>query len=59
MSDDNEWKPTKDVNPDFTCKCGSNEVEYYIWESSDGAYEDYHYRCKDCKHDWWYESADA
>jgi DNA-directed RNA polymerase subunit M/transcription elongation factor TFIIS len=54
------WKPTKAVNPDFKCReCGSYEVEYSEWESSDGAYEDLHYRCLNCKRDWWVEGADA
>lgn len=54
-----DWKPTKAENPDFKCrKCGSNEIEYQLHESSCGGFEDYHYRCA-CGHDWWFESADA
>jgi hypothetical protein len=34
-------------------------VEHRIWESSDGANEDVHYRCLDCGHDWWIDGADA
>lgn len=52
------WDYTKPVNPKFTCKCGSNEIIWKLWESSDGAYEDYHYRCMECDHDWWVESSD-
>lgn len=60
MSYTSGWKPTKAENPNFTCrKCASVEVEYREWESSDGAYEDYHYRCKSCGRDWWIEGADA
>lgn len=47
--------------PEFKCpKCAqsNNSIEYYIWESSDGAYEDYHYNCILCGHDWWVESVD-
>lgn len=46
--------------PDFKCKyCGENKnLVYYLWESSDGAYEDYHYKCDDCGKDWWVEGAD-
>ena len=60
MSYTSDWKPTKAENPNFTCrKCGSDEIEYREWESSDGAYDDYHYRCNSCGRDWWVEGADA
>lgn len=54
-----DWKPTKLENPDFKCsKCNSNEVQYSIYESSDGAHEDIHYRCNNCNRDWWIEGPD-
>lgn len=54
-----EWKPTAPENPNFRCrKCGSNNIRYAIWESSDGAYEDKHYHCDECGNDWWVESSD-
>jgi predicted SprT family Zn-dependent metalloprotease len=39
-------------------KCGSGQVFHYTWESSDGAHEDEHYRCEDCKAQWWVEGSD-
>ena len=53
-----DWKPTKLENPEFRCwKCKSNEIIYSLYESSDGAYEDLHYKCE-CGNDWWVESSD-
>ena len=44
---------------DWPCKkCGSIHVAERCDESSDGAYEDWHFRCLDCGHDWWEESSD-
>ena len=40
-------------------KCGKDEVEFKVWESSCGGYEDYKYRCNSCGHRWWVEGADA
>lgn len=55
-----DWKPTKAEDSDYRCiKCGSDEVEYREWESTDGAFEDFHYRCKACGREWWAEGADA
>lgn len=55
-----EWKPTKPENPDFKCyHCGSDDVWYYEWESSDGAFEDTRYKCRGCGQKWWVEGADA
>lgn len=54
------WKPTADTNPDFKCpKCRSNRVYFRMWESSDGAYDDIHYECEECKHNWWVEGIDS
>lgn len=40
-------------------KCGGSNVWYRVWESSDGAFEDYHYTCNDCECDWWIDGPDA
>jgi len=38
-------------------ECGA-VVRYRLWESSDGAYEDYQLRCEN-GHMWWVEGSDA
>lgn len=52
------WKPC-----DSTCrKCGKAGMVFYdIWESSDGAYEDFKYECLQpgCGATWWVEGPDA
>lgn len=40
-------------------KCESEKVSYRVWESSDGAYEDYNYKCRDCGHSWWVDGIDS
>jgi hypothetical protein len=54
-----DWKDTGE-----TCRsrvngepCGA-AVRYRAWESSDGAYEDYQYRCSD-GHVWWIDGIDS
>ena len=37
--------------------CGA-KVQYRSWESSDGAYEDYQYRCE-AGHTWWIDGIDS
>jgi transposase-like protein len=60
MSYTSDWKPTKAENPTFVCiRCKSDEVEYREWESSDGAHDDTHYRCRLCEKEWWVEGSDA
>ena len=55
-----EWKPTRAENPEFKCrKCGSDDVWYRVWDSSDGAYEDAAYECRGCGRKLWVEGADA
>lgn len=50
------WKPCSG----FTCrKCGQARVEYRVWDSNCGGYEDTQYRCLACGRTWWVESADA
>jgi DNA-directed RNA polymerase subunit M/transcription elongation factor TFIIS len=57
---ESNWKPTKSENPDFTCrKCTSDNVWYYVWESSCGGYEDYKYHCRSCNSRWVAEGSDA
>jgi len=53
------WQPVD--NADFTCrKCHkSGNIEVSIWESDDGAFEDFHYRCAACGHDWWIDGIDS
>lgn len=60
--------PMKDSEGDFanwmltdmTChKCQGHQVAERKWESHDGAFEDYQYRCNDCGHKWWVEGSDA
>ena len=40
-------------------KCQGPNVRFRIWESSCGGYEDYNYRCFDCKHEWWVDGIDS
>lgn len=54
-----DWKPTAATNPKFKCpKCGSQDVFFRDWESSDGAHDDTHYECRGCNHTWWIEDSD-
>jgi hypothetical protein len=38
--------------------CG-HPVEYRVWESFDGAHEDYQYRCIGGGHLWWVDGIDS
>lgn len=50
-------KYTNATHPDFKCRqCQSNEILFYVWESSDGAHEDIHYFCTNCSKEWWVEA---
>lgn len=42
-------------------QCGKTNVELDVWESSDGAYEDYRYTCMEagCGNVWWVDGPDA
>lgn len=51
-----EWEK---VTNGFKCKCGSTNIRFQIWESSDGAYEDINYHCDDCGNDWWVDGCDS
>ena len=46
------------IIPTTGLPCG-HPVEYRLWESSDGAYEDFQYRCIGGGHIWWVEGADS
>lgn len=53
-----EWKKVP-LESEFKCrKCGSDDVEYRIVESYDGAHEDYNYHCNGCNRTWWAEGSD-
>lgn len=43
----------------YKCDCGSSDVQYDIWESSCGGYEDYHYFCFRCGKNWWIDGIDS
>ena len=59
MIRDDKWHPTKPEAPDFKCReCGSDQVEYNVWSSSCGGYDDIQYRCP-CGRNWWVEGSDA
>ena len=57
------WTPTDQPCPrpsshpaaQASCRAA---VEYRTWESHDGAYEDYQYRCAD-GHMWWADGIDS
>ncbi len=51
-----DWKP--DDRPCRECKV-SGQVFYRVWESSDGAYEDYKYNCRACGKVWWIDGIDS
>jgi hypothetical protein len=50
-----EWKEEWGECP----HCGAHTVRYRLWESSDGAYDDYNYECTTCKQTWWIDGPDA
>lgn len=48
------------AEPTIPCRaCGKMTVTSRAWDSSDGAYTDYHYECGACGHSWWIEGPDA
>ena len=50
-----EWKDVK-----TRCiKCNSPHVQYRVWESSCGGYEDYQYKCAECQRVWWIDGIDS
>lgn len=57
-----EWRPAERTChhkiPLTGLPCG-HPVEYRVWESSDGAYEDCQYRCLGGGHVWWVDGIDS
>lgn len=49
------WRPSPVKCP--TCK--SPHVQYRVWESKDGGYEDYQYKCAECRRVWWLDGIDS
>ena len=51
-----EWKPDAVPCP----KCGGH-AEARLWESRDGAYEDWQFRCveSECRYTWWVDGIDS
>lgn len=49
------------VVPDIQCrKCAcKGTVSMRVWESSDGAFEDYKFKCAACGHVWWVDGIDS
>lgn len=39
--------------------CGSPFVQFRVWESHDGGYEDYQYQCAECQRVWWVDGIDS
>lgn len=51
-----DWKMAEGA----ACRsCPDGNVWYAVWESSDGAFEDTHYHCRNCGFDWWVDGPDA
>ena len=60
MPYETDWKPVNDEDTDFKCsECGSGDVWYRLWESSDGGHDDVECVCHSCRRTWWIEGADA
>lgn len=49
------WHKTEGI----CAKCNSLNVECRRVDSSDGAYEDWNYRCMDCNNYWWVDGIDS
>lgn len=57
---DDEGTFNNDMPCNTPCRvCNKQTVTYKIWESSDGAYEDYKYMCKSCGARWWVDGIDS
>ena len=50
-----KWETVEGICP----KCAGANISCTMWESNDGAYEDYKYRCNVCQHTWWIDGPDA
>jgi transposase-like protein len=51
---ENNWKDSIIKCP----KCGG-DVQYRMWESSCGGYEDAKFKCKKCSYIWWVDGSDS
>lgn len=40
-------------------RCKGSSVTYQLWESKDGAYEDFKYTCGGCGEVWWVDGIDS
>jgi transposase-like protein len=40
-------------------KCNTKELTVRTVESSDGAFEDYQYKCEACGYTWWVDGIDS
>ena len=52
--DFDQWKP--EAEP---CRMCGGHVLFRKWESSDGGWEDYQFKCADCHRMWWVEGIDS
>lgn len=51
---DSEWKDSG-----RTCRHCGGAMEYRVWESSCGGYEDEKHRCKECGKGYWIDGPDS
>lgn len=58
MATETDWRTILTSAP---CReCGvAGRIEYSLWESDCGGFEDAHYRCLACGADWWVDGPDA
>lgn len=50
-----DWQDSKNPCP----QCRAERTRCRSWESHDGLYEDYQYRCGSCGHTWWIDGIDS
>jgi hypothetical protein len=51
-----DWRES--ARPCGTPAC-PGPLRYRIWESHDGAYDDYQFRCETCGRTWWVDGIDS
>lgn len=57
---DQKGNLTSNVYSDTECRvCHKQTVKYQVWESSDGAYDDYKFTCMNCGASWWIDGCDS
>lgn len=49
------WKDSDKICP----ICNTPTMQYRVWESSCGGYEDLQYKCTTCNHGWWVDGIDS